>query len=62
MRQPVDTNVLADLEEIEVEFWMYKYKRYDTPLLHNNLCRQIQSGVVQAWHLMAVNNDITLDD
>jgi len=24
MRQPVDTNVLAELEEIEVEFWMYK--------------------------------------
>jgi len=29
MRQPVDTNVLAELEEIEIEFWMYKYKRYD---------------------------------
>ena len=27
MRQPVDTNVLAELEEIEVEFWMYKYQR-----------------------------------
>ena len=25
----VDTNVLAELEEIEIEFWMYKYKRYD---------------------------------
>jgi len=22
MRQPVDTNVLAELEEIEIEFWM----------------------------------------
>ena len=30
MRQPVDTNVLAELEEIEIEFWMYKYKRYDS--------------------------------
>jgi len=30
MRQPVVTNVLAELEEIETEFWMYKYKRYDT--------------------------------
>ena len=29
MRQPVDSNVLAELEEIETEFWMYKYKRYD---------------------------------
>jgi len=29
MRQPVDTNILVELEEIEIEFWMYKYKRYD---------------------------------
>ena len=35
MRQPVDTNVLAELEEIEIEIWMYKYKRYDTTSIHN---------------------------
>ena len=29
MRQPVDTNVLAELEEIEIEFLNVKYKRYD---------------------------------
>jgi len=32
MRQPVDTNVLAELQEIEIEFWTYKYKRYGNPL------------------------------
>ena len=31
MCQLVDTNVLAELEETEIEFWMYKYKRYDNP-------------------------------
>ena len=29
-QQPVGTNVLAELEEMEIEIWMYKYKRYDT--------------------------------
>ena len=36
MRQPVDTNVLAELEEIEIEFSMYKYERYDS-LIHCDL-------------------------
>jgi len=26
------TNVLAELEEIKVEFWLYKYKRYDSKM------------------------------
>ena len=34
MRQPVDRNVLAELEEIEIEFWMNKYKRYDNSFIH----------------------------
>jgi len=42
MRQPVDTNVLAGLEEIEIEFWMYNYIqaiRHFIPHVYGSLWR-----------------------
>jgi len=58
MPRPVDTNVLAELEEIEIAFWMYKYKWYDS-LIRNLMqilstkytkyYRQVLSILKQYW-------------
>ena len=57
--QPVDTNVLAELEEIEVEFWMYKYKRYDNSLKNVKISKSLNFSFYR-FFLTCVSNVIQI--